>query len=45
MTTTNGYEIRWNEYYKMWQVSHDEIGACIAEFKKLEDAIDYCLKG
>lgn len=41
----NGYRIRWNSYWHMWQVSHPEIGACIAEFKHFEDAREYCLKG
>lgn len=41
----NGYQIRYNDYWGMWQVSHNEIGACIAEFGNLADAIEYCQKG
>lgn len=41
----NGYYISWNSLWKMWQVSHPEIGACIAEFKRLDDAVEYCRAG
>jgi hypothetical protein len=43
--TVNGYKIRFNSLWEMWQVSHDEIGSCIAEFKIDQDAIDYCNNG
>lgn len=42
---TNGYTTRYNPLFDMFQVSHPEIGACIAEFKELEEAIDYASKG
>ena len=45
MVLCNSYEIKYNDYFGMWQVSHDEIGACIAEFKFLYDALIYCGKG
>ena len=41
----NGYEIKFNSFWNHWQVSHDEIGACIAEFDTLEEAKEYCFKG
>lgn len=41
----NGYEIKYNEFWMMWQVSHPEIGACIAEFKREADAVTYCQNG
>ena len=41
----NGYQIRWNCFWHMWQVSHPEIGSRIAEFKHFEDAAQYCWKG
>jgi hypothetical protein len=43
----NGYKISFNEFWNAWQVSHEEIGSCIAEFKptELPEAIEYCLKG
>lgn len=28
-----GYKIKFNDFWGMWQVSHPEIGLCIAEFK------------
>jgi len=41
----NGYEIKYNHLWKKWQVSHENIGACIAEFDFLNDAIEYSVKG
>ncbi len=41
----NGYEIAYNSFWKRWIVSHAEIGAGIAEFIRLPDAIEYCKKG
>lgn len=41
----NGYEIRFNSLWQTYQVSHENIGACIAEFKNLLEAKDYCRKG
>lgn len=43
--TINGYTINFNDYYDMFQVSHENIGACIAEFKTLEEAKEYCKRG
>jgi hypothetical protein len=40
----NGYKIRYNDYYKKWQTSHDEIGVC-EEFVTLKEAKNYCRKG
>ena len=41
----NGYQIEWNPLWGYYQVSHPEIGNCIAEFKILDDAIEYCDRG
>jgi len=41
----NGYTIGFNDYYNMYQVSHKNIGCCIAEFKTLEEAKEYCING
>lgn len=41
----NTYKIKYNEFWETWQVSHDEIGACIAEFKTYAEAFEYCQKG
>lgn len=43
--TPNGYKIAFNEFWGMWQVSHPNIGACIAEFKTEAEAIEYCQAG
>ncbi len=40
----NGYEIKWNGFWKEWQTYHDEIGHC-EDFKTLKEAMDYCKKG
>lgn len=45
MDKINGYQIRWNRLYKMWQVSHDNIGANIAEFDYFCDVVIYCKNG
>lgn len=42
---SNGYEIKYNSLWKKWQISHENIGACIAEFDFLKDAIEYSVKG
>ena len=41
----NSYKIVYNSYYKTYQVSHNIIGATIAEFNKLKEAKEYCEKG
>jgi len=41
----NTYTIKYNDFWKMFQVSHNEIGACIAEFKNFDEAKEYCEKG
>jgi hypothetical protein len=41
----NGYKIRFNTLWDMWQVSHNGIGSCIAEFKTEQEAINYCNNG
>jgi len=41
----NGYTIRFNALWKMYQVSHENIGSCIAEFENLSEAKEYCQKG
>lgn len=43
-TNCNGYEIKYNSFWKKWQVWHSEIGF-VAEYKKLKDAVLDCLKG
>lgn len=43
--TVNGYTIRWNGYWRYWQISHPEVGLCIAEFKIKQDAVNYCMAG
>lgn len=43
--TVNGYSIRWNDMWKEWQISHPEIGANVAEFQTLGEAIDHVYKG
>ncbi len=40
----NGYKIKFNDFYSVWQVSHDEIGSC-AEFKTKNEAINYAKNG
>ena len=45
MKEINGYEIRYNPMWKTFQVSHKEIGACIAEFDSITDAKEYCERG
>jgi hypothetical protein len=45
MEYVNGYQIKWNGFWQMWQVSHLEIGACIAEFKTKQEAVEYCRRG
>ena len=42
---TNGYTTIFNSLWDMFQVSHPEIGACIAEFKNLPEAVEYARKG
>lgn len=42
---TNGYTTIFNFLWDKFQVSHPEIGACIAEFKNLSEAVDYARKG
>jgi hypothetical protein len=41
----NGYSIRFNRMWGYYQVSHTEIGSCIAEFNELNPAFEYCIKG
>lgn len=41
----NGYSIRFNTMFHYWQISHKNIGANIAEFKSLNDALIYCENG
>ena len=43
--TVNGYKIKYNGFWKQYQVSHKEIGANIAAFKKKSEAVDYCKRG
>lgn len=39
----NGYKVRFNSLYGMWQCRYD--GALYGEFKDINDAIEYCEKG
>ena len=41
----NGYLIRFNSMFNKYIVSHDEVGAGLAEFDKLSEAKQYCLNG
>jgi len=41
----NDYEIRFNPFWNTFQVSHDNIGANIAEFNTLQEAKEFCEKG
>lgn len=41
----NGYEIWYNPVSEKLIINHPEIGAGIAEFDELNEAIEYCLKG
>lgn len=41
----NGYKIKYNDFWMTYQVSHENIGANIAEFEIIYDAILYCQKG
>lgn len=41
----NGYTARYNPLYNRFIVSHDEIGAGLAEFATLEEFSDYAKKG
>lgn len=39
----NGYKVRYNPLWGMWQCRYD--GALYGEFKVLADAVEYCEKG
>lgn len=41
----NGYKINYSNFWGNYGVSHDEIGANIAQFKYRKDAVDYCKRG
>ena len=41
----NGYGISFNPFWDEWQIDHDDIGANIANFKNLFDAIEFAQKG
>lgn len=41
----NGYDVIFNSFWCKYQVSHENIGSCIAEFNNLNDVIDYCERG
>lgn len=41
----NGYDVRYNGFYRRWQVSHKDIGANLAEFQNLADAVEECERG
>jgi len=41
----NGYTIRFNKLWRTYQISHKNIGSCIAEFYNINEAIRYCKKG
>ena len=41
----NGYKINYSNFWGNYGVSHDEIGANIAQFKFRKDAVDYCKRG
>ena len=41
----NGYLIKYNLLWDTWQVSHDEVGTCIAEFDNEQSAKEYCIAG
>lgn len=43
--TVNGYKIRYNDAYRQFQVSHDEIGDCLESFNTQAEAIAYAKKG
>lgn len=40
-----GYEIKYNNYWGYYQISHPEEGACIAEFRNGFDALEWCKAG
>ena len=41
----NGYIIKYNSFWKTFQVSHPEIAAIVAEFKTLIEAKNYAKNG
>lgn len=41
----NGYKIKWNDYYKKYQVSHPSGEIPMSEFDKIQDAEEYAKKG
>jgi len=41
----NGYKIKYVAFWHKYLVSHDDIGANIAEFKTIKEAIEYAEKG
>ncbi len=41
----NGYVISYNDFWKVFQVSHPKIGCRIAEFDTEAEAKEFCLKG
>lgn len=41
----NGYEIKFNPYWNEFQVSHYLIGANIAAFETITEAVEFAEKG
>ncbi len=41
----NGYKVKFNPMFQMWQISHSNVGATVAEFKTLSEAVTYCKNG
>lgn len=43
MTKCNGYKIKFNSYWGLWQVTKPGHPGYLAERSKLSDAIEFCL--
>lgn len=41
----NGYTIKFNNFWRKWQVGHPEIAPVVAEFNTEEEAKQYCVNG
>jgi len=41
----NGYKVRYNSFWKEYQISHPVVGVSSETFQNLVEAIDYCARG
>lgn len=42
MIECNSFQIKYHSFYKIWQIFDETVKNCVAEFKHLQDALDYC---